>query len=214
MKLSTLKESLSPLALIAILRGLKPENTEATIRILLEAGIRAVEVPLNSPEPLTSIKTASQIFGDEVLIGAGTVLTIENVNQVKDAGGQFIVSPNADSAVIKRTKSIGMFSLPGVSTPSEAFGALKNGADMLKIFPAEAIEPKVLKAWRAVLPKETWLLPVGGITSTTMAAYIEAGANGFGLGSALYRPTDSLERISSNAEQLAKTFLELTLSHQ
>jgi 2-dehydro-3-deoxyphosphogalactonate aldolase len=204
------KSALAPLPLVAILRGLQPENAQKIIGILCEAGIRVVEVPLNSPQPLKSIEIARREFGDDILVGAGTVLNPEDVQRVHDVGGQIVVSPNTDQTVIKATKSLGLVSIPGVSTPSEAFTALKAGADMLKLFPAEALPPIAIKAWRAVLPKDLWLLPVGGITPETMAPYLAVGAKGFGLGSSLFRPDFSSAQVAKHAQLFVSTYRSLT----
>ena len=176
------------LPLVAILRGLKPEEAEALGFTLYEAGFRLIEVPLNSPDPFTSIATLRRALPADALVGAGTVLTIEQVWKLKDCGGELTVMPHADTAVIRAAKEAGLICTPGVATPTEAFAALAAGADALKIFPAELVTPAILKAIRVVLPKGTRLLPVGGITPDNMQPYVDAGATGFGLGSALYKP--------------------------
>jgi 2-dehydro-3-deoxyphosphogalactonate aldolase len=174
--------------LIAILRGIKPEEVVAARGVLTGAGIRIIEVPLNSPHPLESIRLLAAETDSQTLIGAGTVLTVDEVYAVAETGARLIVAPNADPAVIARAKSLGLFCLPGVATPSEAFAALKAGADGLKLFPAEALAPSVIKAWLAVLPAGTLLVPVGGISTDNMAGYVAAGATGIGIGSSLYKP--------------------------
>ncbi|HEY0661670.1 MAG TPA: 2-dehydro-3-deoxy-6-phosphogalactonate aldolase [Lysobacter sp.] len=185
---------LQPLPLVAILRGLTPQDALAVGDALFEAGFRALEVPLNSPRPLESIALLAREFGDRCLVGAGTVLAPAQVAQVKDAGGRLIVMPHADTAVVRAAHEAGLVCTPGVATPTEAFAALAAGADALKLFPAEQLPPSVLKAWLSVLPKGTALLPVGGITPDRMAVYRQAGAAGFGIGSALYAPgMDPLE---------------------
>jgi 2-dehydro-3-deoxyphosphogalactonate aldolase len=176
------------LPLIAILRGVRPDEAVAIGETLLDAGFRVIEVPVNSPEPLESIRRLAAALGDRARIGAGTVLTVEQVRDVAAAGGTLVVSPNANPAVIRATKAAGLWSAPGVATPTEGFAALDAGADILKLFPVEQMPPAVVKAWRAVLPREVPLVPVGGVTPETMAAFVAAGANGFGLGSALYKP--------------------------
>jgi len=176
------------LPLIAILRGVRPDEAVAIGETLLDAGFRVIEVPLNSPEPLESIRRLAAAFGDRARIGAGTVLTVEQVHEVAAAGGTLVVSPDANPAVIRATKAAGLWSAPGVATPTEGFAALDAGADMLKLFPAEQLPPAVVKAWRAVLPRDVPLVPVGGVAPETMAAFVAAGASGFGLGSALYKP--------------------------
>jgi 2-dehydro-3-deoxyphosphogalactonate aldolase len=194
-----LRDYLTELPLVAILRGLKPDNAEAVGHALVEAGFRIIEVPLNSPDPFRSIEILARTMPGNVLVGAGTVLDPEQVNGIHDVGGKLIVMPHADVEVIRRAKEQGLVCTPGVATPTEAFAALKAGADAIKIFPAEAIPPAVVKAWRAVLPKETVVIPVGGIKPETMQPYVDAGANGFGLGSALFTPSMSVEDIRANA---------------
>ncbi|HZX76904.1 2-dehydro-3-deoxy-6-phosphogalactonate aldolase [Lysobacter sp.] len=185
---------LQPLPLVAILRGLTPQDALAVGTALFDAGFRVIEVPLNSPQPLDSIALLAREFGDRCLVGAGTVLTTEQVGQVKEAGGKLIVMPHGDTAVIRAAKAAELVCTPGVATPTEAFAALAAGADALKLFPAEQLPPSVLKAWSSVLPKGTALLPVGGITPDNMTPYRNAGAAGFGIGSALYAPgTDATE---------------------
>jgi len=185
---------LQPLPLVAILRGLTPQDALSVGTALFDAGFRVLEVPLNSPQPLDSIAMLARELGDRCLVGAGTLLTPEQVAQVKDAGGKLIVMPHGDTTVIRAAKAAGLVCTPGVATPTEAFAALAAGADALKLFPAEQLQPPVLKAWSSVLPKGTALLPVGGITPDNMGPYRKAGAAGFGIGSALYAPgTDSNE---------------------
>ncbi|MDX1540042.1 MAG: 2-dehydro-3-deoxy-6-phosphogalactonate aldolase [Geminicoccaceae bacterium] len=181
-------EALDPLPLIAILRGLEPANAFSVGAALYESGFRIIEVPLNSPEPFESIRTLVEGFGRTCWIGAGTVLKPEDVTRVKEAGGTLVVMPHSDPVVIEAAKREGLLALPGAATPSEAFRALGAGADAIKMFPAEALPPEVVKAWRAVLPPEVPLLPVGGITPDKIEPYLRAGAGGFGLGSALFRP--------------------------
>lgn len=176
------------LPLIAILRGITPADVVAVGRELFAAGFRVIEVPMNSPEPIESIRRLAGEFGDRARIGAGTVLTSKQVRDVAAAGGTLVVSPNADPDVIRATKVAGLWSAPGVATPTEGFAALAAGADALKLFPAEQMGPPVVKAWRAVFPREVPLVPVGGVIIENMAAFVAAGASGFGLGSALYKP--------------------------
>ncbi len=183
-----LRQALAELPLVAILRGLAPENALAVGQVLVDAGFRIIEVPLNSPRPFESIEFLAKAFGPRALAGAGTVLRTDDVTRVKDAGGRLIVMPHGDTAIIREAKRQGMICVPGVATPTEGFAVLGAGADGLKMFPAEAMPPAVVKAWRAVFPPETLLLPVGGITPERMAAYFAAGASGFGLGSALFAP--------------------------
>lgn len=176
------------LPLVAILRGVEPDDAVAIGEALVAAGFSMIEVPLNSPRPLDSIAALAAALGPRALVGAGTVLTQDQVAQVAAAGGRLIVMPHADIAVIGAAKRAGLVCVPGFATPTEAFAALKAGADALKLFPAEANPPQVLKAMRAVIPKEVAILPVGGINPEAMGEYLRAGATGFGLGSALYKP--------------------------
>lgn len=194
---------LKDLPLIAILRGVTPDEILAVGHALYDAGFRVIEIPLNSPQPFESIRRLTAELGESCLIGAGTVLTEAQVAEVDAAGGRLIVSPNANLAVIRASKAAGLVSAPGVATPSEGFAALDAGADSLKLFPAEQLGPAVVKAWRAVFPKALALLPVGGITPDNMGPYVAAGANGFGLGSALYKPGLSAAQVSANAQAFA-----------
>jgi 2-dehydro-3-deoxyphosphogalactonate aldolase len=184
--------------LIAILRGVKPDEVEAIGDELVAAGFTLIEVPMNSPDPLESVSRLAKRFAGRAIIGAGTVLRVEQVQAVADAGGTMIISPNANLDVIRASASAGLVSLPGILTPSEAFAALDAGATALKLFPAEAASPTVLKAMRAVLT-EARILPVGGVSPDTMAPWIAAGAPGFGLGSALYKVGMSAEQVGANA---------------
>jgi 2-dehydro-3-deoxyphosphogalactonate aldolase len=186
-----LKARLAQAPLVAIIRGVTPAEAEAIGASLVEGGIRIIEVPLNSPDPLASIAILARSFGGEALIGAGTVLNPADVARVRDAGGRIVVSPNTHAPVIEATVAAGMISAPGCFTPSEAFAALRAGAHALKLFPAEGASPAMLKAQRAVLPRDVPVLVVGGITPANMAPWREAGADGFGLGSGLYRPGQS-----------------------
>lgn len=185
--------------LVAILRGVQPGEVVAIGEALYEAGFRIIEVPLNSPEPLASIRALRDALPADVLIGAGTVIRPEDCAAVAGAGGQIVVMPHSDAAVIRAAKAAGMACAPGVATLTEAYAALAAGADALKLFPAEALAPAVLKAWRAVLRPPVALLPVGGITPEGIAAYARAGASGFGLGSALYKPGDSAADVARHA---------------
>lgn len=192
-------EYLAQCPLVAIIRGVTPAEAADIGQAILDGGIRIIEVPLNSPDPLRSIETLAQKFGDRALIGAGTVLNPLQVQQVSDAGGALIVSPNTNPDVIRATVSAALVSCPGYFTPSEAFAALDAGADGLKLFPAEGVSPAVVKAQRAVLPKQIPLLVVGGISPTNMRPWLEAGATGFGLGSGLYRPGQSAAETAAKA---------------
>ncbi|MEI4474110.1 2-dehydro-3-deoxy-6-phosphogalactonate aldolase [Frigidibacter sp. MR17.24] len=185
--------------LVAILRGLTPEEAIAVGEALVDAGFTILEVPLNSPRPLESIAALSRHLKGRAIVGAGTVLTATAAEEVVAAGGELIVMPHADTAVIARAKALGAACVPGIATPTEAFAALAAGADALKIFPAELVAPKVVKAMLAVLPKGVKLLPVGGITPETMEPYRAAGAAGFGLGSALYAPGTPPAEVGTRA---------------
>lgn len=174
--------------LVAILRGITPDEVIPVGQALYDEGFRCIEIPLNSPTPLVSIARLAESLPHDCIVGAGTVMSLEQIKQVSDCGGRIIVMPHSDARVIRAAKAAGLLCLPGVATPTEAFAALDNGADGLKLFPGEQIPPEVVKAWRAVVPSEIALLPVGGVSVERMVAYWRAGASGFGLGSALYRP--------------------------
>jgi 2-dehydro-3-deoxyphosphogalactonate aldolase len=200
---------LDHLPLVAILRGVTPDAVVSIGEALVNAGFAIIEVPLNSPDPLASIRRLSERFGDEILIGAGTVIRARHVDDVVRAGGRLIVMPHGDGEVVRAAKGAGLACIPGIATPTEAFAALANGADALKLFPAELLTPAVLRSMRAVLPAETRLLPVGGISPDSMAAYVAAGATGFGLGSALYRRGDDASRVSANARDFVDAWRRL-----
>ena len=185
--------------LVAILRGIKPGETLDIGTVLVEAGFCIIEVPLNSPEPFASIIKLSKRFADTVLIGAGTVTNWEQVAKVADAGGKIIVMPHADERIVEAAKRRNLYVVPGFATATEAFRMIDAGADAIKLFPAEANPPKVLKALRAVLPVDMPVLPVGGITPGNMKEYWDAGADGFGLGSALYKPGDTAANVAQSA---------------
>jgi 2-dehydro-3-deoxyphosphogalactonate aldolase len=185
--------------LVAILRGVRPDEIGAIGEGLVAAGFTLIEVPLNSPDPLDSIARLAKQLDGRAVVGAGTVLQASQVDDVRAAGGRIIVSPNANPAVIAAAASAGLASLPGIATPTEAFAALDAGATALKLFPAEAASPAVLKAMRAVLPKSVRILPVGGISPDTMAPWRAAGADGFGLGSALYTVGRSADDVAARA---------------
>lgn len=201
-------DTLQKYPLIAILRGITPAEITATAEVLYQAGVRIIEVPLNSPDPLHSIELLAARLPD-CLIGAGTVLSAEQVRDVQSAGGRLIVSPNCDADVIRTTRELRMISAPGVATPTEAFAALKAGAQLLKLFPCEAIPPAVIRAWRAVLPKEVPLVAVGGITPEKLAEYQAAGVLGYGLGSALYKAGQSLAITRANAQAFQQAVNQL-----
>ena len=188
--------------LVAILRGVKPEEAVAIGAALERQGVVIVEVPLNSPRPMESIALLAREFGERLLIGAGTVMTTTQVTEIAAAGGKLIVTPHADAAIVRTAKLRGLLSVPGFFTPSEAFAMLAAGADGLKLFPSEAASPVVLRALRAVLPAGTAVLPVGGIDASNMAAWRAAGAAGFGIGSAIYKPGDSPETVGAKAHAL------------
>jgi 2-dehydro-3-deoxyphosphogalactonate aldolase len=199
---------LAPTPLIAILRGVTPDEADSVAAVIVEAGFGAIEVPLNSPDPFASIEIIARLFGDKVLVGAGTVLEAHEVDEVADAGAKLVVAPNADRAVIERAVKLGLLAVPGVATPTEAFAALKAGASGLKLFPGESIPPDAVKAWRSVLPKETHLYPVGGVTPERIGPYRRAGASGFGIGSALYKPGASVEDVARAAQTFVKAWSE------
>jgi 2-dehydro-3-deoxyphosphogalactonate aldolase len=201
-----LETLLGGLPLVAILRGLTPDEAPAIADALFDVGFRCLEVPLNSPEPFESIRRIVDRMGDRALIGAGTVLTVEDVRRMADVGGKIVISPNADVDVIAATKDAGLQSLPAFFTPTEAFRAIAAGADALKLFPAELAGPQGLKAMRAVLPKTTPVFPVGGIDPDTMGSYLKAGAAGFGIGSSLYAPGRSVEDVRARGEALVAGF--------
>lgn len=205
-------EWLEKLPLVAILRGIQPDEALDVGQALIDCGFKIIEVPMNSPEPLESIRRLSSAFGGECLIGAGTVLQPEWVPQIAAHGGKLIVMPHADSNVITAAKRQRMHCIPGAATPTEAFSAIRAGADAVKLFPAEQLGPAVLKAWRAVISRDIALLPVGGITPESMASYIDAGASGFGLGSALYVPRRDLADIRRRARAFAEAWQAGTVS--
>lgn len=188
--------------LIAILRGVASDEVEAIAAALESCGIAIIEVPLNSPQPLDSIARLARGFGERLLVGAGTVMRPDQVAQIAAAGGRLIVTPHADPAVTRAAKRHGLLAVPGFFTPAEAFAMLDAGADALKLFPAEGTSPAVLRALRAVLPAGTAVLPVGGIDAGNMAAWRAAGAAGFGVGSAIYKPGDSAEVVAAKARAL------------
>jgi 2-dehydro-3-deoxyphosphogalactonate aldolase len=200
--------TLDTLPLIAILRGLAPEEALDVAGALEAAGFLALEVPLNSPRPLESIQRIRQAFGDRLMVGAGTVLNPEQVAAVAGAGGQLIVSPNCDPSVIAATKAAGLVSAPGVFTPTEAFAALQAGADALKLFPADVAGHAALKAMKAVLPPEAPVLAVGGVEPQTLAGWRKVGAAGFGIGSSLYKPGDSAEAVGERARRFVQAWRE------
>ncbi len=201
-----LKNAMQHCGLIAILRGIRPDEVAAIGLALYGAGFRVIEVPLNSPQPFESIRILRATLAANCVVGAGTVLSTPQVAEVKNAGGEIIVMPHSDIKVIRAAKRAAMACAPGVATVTEAFAALAAGADMLKMFPAEQLSPIVVKAWRAVIPNDVPLIPVGGITPANMAAFVAAGASGFGLGSALYKPGLSALLVGQNADKFMHTW--------
>lgn len=204
--------AMAELPLVAILRGLQPDKAEEVGLALAGAGFRIVEVPLNSPQPLESIRILRQVLPPQVVVGAGTVTSVQAVEDVVAAGGQIIVMPHADTAVIRAAKTAGAICMPGVATPTEAFAALNAGADALKAFPGEGIPPAVLKAWMAILPRGTKVLPVGGIVPERMEPYLKAGAAGFGLGTAVYTPGADGPTVAAAATRFVEAWQALTVA--
>jgi 2-dehydro-3-deoxyphosphogalactonate aldolase len=192
--------------LVAILRGIEPDEAPAIGAALVVAGIRALELPLNSSHPFESLRRLSASLPDDIALGAGTVLSVDSVERAAASGAMFIVAPNFDAAVVRATKRAAVMSMPGVATPSEAFAALAAGADILKLFPGEQMPPAIVKAWRAVMPAGTRLFPVGGVNVDNLGAYIAAGADGFGIGSALYRPGASPDSVGAEALRFVAAF--------
>lgn len=199
-------DRLDALPLVAVLRGVTPDEAVGIGEALVAAGFTTIEVPLNSPDPMVSIARLAGRFGGRCLIGAGTVLRVSDVAAVAATGAKLIVMPHADPVIITAAKAHGLVCVPGVATPTEAFAALAAGADGLKAFPAEQIGPEVIKAWRAVLPNATRVMPVGGITPARMAVYRAAGATGFGLGSALYKPGMDAAAVGANARAFVEAW--------
>jgi 2-dehydro-3-deoxyphosphogalactonate aldolase len=204
-----LSQAMEELPLVAILRGVSPAEAPDIGAVLVEAGFRIIEVPLNSPEPFRSIETLADHFGETALIGAGTVMSPDAARKTTDSGGKLVVMPHSDPAVIRAAKGAGAWCLPGVATPTEGFAALAAGADGLKLFPAETLPPVAVKAWRAVFPKEIRLMPVGGIAPETMADYVAAGASGFGVGSALYKPGVAAKELATRADAFIAAWREI-----
>lgn len=203
-----MKSQLASFPFIAIIRGIKPSEVIDCAQALYDEGFRIIETPLNSPDPYESIRLMAEHFGDKALIGAGTVTEVGEVKEVKAAGGKIIVSPHCDPDIIKTTKAEGMYSLPGAATPTEAIRAIKTGADGVKLFPAEALSPKIVKAIKVVLPEGTLLVPVGGIDHTNWHPYYEVGARAFGLGSSLYAPRRTPDELRTRAQNFAHSWHE------
>jgi len=200
---------LEPLPLVAVLRGIAPDEIPEIAAALCAEGFRILEVPLNSPQPFDSIRLLANQYGERCLVGAGTVIEVADVARVRDAGGALIVMPHADVAIIREAKRLGMVCLPGVATPTEAFAALAAGADGLKLFPAEAMVPSALRAWRAVLPAGTRVFAVGGIRADNMGPWWAEGAIGFGTGSNLYKPGAATPQVRAAAAAYAAAFRAL-----
>jgi 2-dehydro-3-deoxyphosphogalactonate aldolase len=192
--------------IIAILRGIRPEEAEPVCEALIEAGFTTIEIPLNSPQPLQSIGLLAKTFGKVATIGAGTVLDVQEVRDVANAGGRIIVSPSFDADVVAETKAHKLASWPGVLTPSECFAALKCGADGLKIFPCSVVGPAGVKAMRSVLPPQTLVYAVGGAGPANFAQWLAAGVNGFGIGTALYKPGDSVAAVRQAAREIVQAY--------
>jgi 2-dehydro-3-deoxyphosphogalactonate aldolase len=199
-----MKAWLARCPLIAVLRGIRPHEAEGIGAALAGAGIAILEVPLNSPEPLESIRILAARFGGRQLVGAGTVMRPSQVDEIAAVGGRLIVTPHADPSIVRAAKAAGLLAVPGFFTPAEAMALLDAGADALKLFPAEGTNPAALRAMRAVLPRDTLVLPVGGIGADNMAAWQAAGAAGFGTGSSLYKPGDDPETVTRKAQLLVR----------
>jgi len=210
----TLDDALAACGLVAILRGIKATEAVAVAEALCAAGIRIIEVPLNSPDPFASIAVLAKSAGNRFLVGAGTVLKPEQADLLHAAGGTLCVSPDCNPEVIGRAVKLGLTPLPGVFTPTEAFTAIRAGASYLKLFPAEAASPAVLKAWRAVLPGNVHVLPVGGISEANMSDWLAAGASGFGIGSSLYKPGDNPKDVAGKAATLVAAWEKSVADNQ
>ena len=202
---------LDELPLIAILRGIQPDECLDIGHTLFEIGFRLIEIPLNSPDPFKSIKKLAFDLNEKALIGAGTIFNKKQLQNLCDAGGKLAVMPHSDLELIRKAKSLNLICIPGVASPSEAIAALNAGADALKVFPAEMIVPRVLKAWKSILPEGTKLFPVGGILPSLMSSYLEAGATGFGLGSALYLPGQAVKDVQANGKTFFKCWKKLEI---
>lgn len=202
-------DAFEDLPLVAILRGVTPDNAGAVGDALVDAGFRLIEVPLNSPDPLASIATLAERYGEAVIVGAGTVLSPDAARDVVVHGGRLVVMPHGDPAVIDAARKAGAWCIPGAATPTEAFAAFAAGADAVKLFPGEALPPPVLKSWRSVFPPELRLLPVGGVGLDNMAKYVAAGASGFGIGSALFKPGKRVEKVAEDARAFVHAWREI-----
>lgn len=207
----SLSDCFTDLPMIAILRGIQKHECVEIGLVLVKAGFRCIEVPMNSPNAIESISLLVKNLPPNCLVGAGTVMNEQQLDQVHQVGGRLIVMPHADVKLIKAAKQRDMVCTPGVATLTEAFSALENGADALKLFPAESVPPTVLKAWRSVLPGSTLCLPVGGVRPEGMSAYLRAGANGFGLGSNLYRAGDTAAQVKDHADAYVNAWKLLSI---
>ena len=205
----TFADAISECGLIAILRGITTAEVEAVGQALVDAGIRVAEIPLNSPDPFASIEKMATAFKDKLVVGAGTVLSVQDVNVLKAHGGQISVSPDCNEAVIARARELGLEPVPGVFTPTEAFAAIRAGATHLKLFPAEAASPATIKAWRAVLPKHVKVYAVGGISPANMQSWVDAGAAGFGIGSNIYKQGATAAAVSKAAKEFVTAWRAL-----
>jgi 2-dehydro-3-deoxyphosphogalactonate aldolase len=204
----TFADAISECGLIAILRGITTAEVESIGQVLVEAGIRVAEIPLNSPDPFASIEKMAKTFKGKLVVGAGTVLSVQDVNLLKVHGGQISVSPDCNEAVIARARELGLEPVPGVFTPTEAFAAIRAGANHIKLFPAEAASPATIKAWRAVLPKHVKIYPVGGITPANMQGWVDAGAAGFGIGSNIYKQGATAANVAKAAKEFITAWRE------
>ncbi|MEM0908690.1 MAG: 2-dehydro-3-deoxy-6-phosphogalactonate aldolase [Pseudomonadota bacterium] len=209
-----IQDALLKMPLVAVLRGMPPDDALGVGHALVGAGFTIMEVPLNSPEPYRSITMQQETFGAASIVGAGTVLQAEEVSRVADAGGTIIVSPNLNEEVVRATKRCGLISVPGVFTPTEAFRALDAGADALKLFPGDGLSPKVVKAMRAVLPKETMLVVTGGVDATNIGEWVAGGATGVGIGSALYKPGKSMDAVTRDAAAFSEAAVAAVAAHR
>jgi len=210
----TLDDAMAKLPLVAVLRGIAPEEAEPVGDALLGAGFTVMEVPLNSPRPYRSIRIQAEKFGSDAIVGAGTVLHAEQVSRVADSGGTIIVSPNFNEEVVRATKRCGLISVPGVFTPSEAFNALDAGADALKLFPGDGMSPAVVKAMRAVLPKGTKLIVTGGVSRDNIGAWMKGGVDGLGIGSALFKHGKSVEDVAADAAAFCEAAVSARAANQ
>jgi 2-dehydro-3-deoxyphosphogalactonate aldolase len=198
------QKTFQALGLIGIFRGITPAEVEAVVMAAVDSGLRIVEVPLNSPQALHSIEKLAKRFGEQIIIGAGTVITVADVDAVARSGGRLVVTPYARSEVVEKAKTLGLVAVPGAMTPTEVFAMHHCGADAVKIFPAEIMSPQGLKALRVVVPDDLLLIPVGGVGLENMVDYLAAGADGFGLGSAIYRPGDDIDSVARNTTEFVR----------